>query len=122
VQWIGSGGPLVAWQGMTVQEAYNIDAKIDDGMPQTGNVTPLYVDDNGGTGVQWASGNAQTDDGAHGVNNIPTTLATPGSATTCYDNSATSSGTPGVAGAVQHYSLEMNGGTNINCALSFQFQ
>jgi prepilin-type N-terminal cleavage/methylation domain-containing protein len=62
VQWIGNGS-MVAWQGMTVWEASSIDTKIDDGLPQTGNVTALYIDDND-TQALWASGNAQTDDGA----------------------------------------------------------
>jgi len=68
----------------------------------------------------WAAGGGVI--GAYTGNNLPTTSATPGSSTTCYDNSAAASGTPGVNGVPQHYSLEMSNGSNVNCALSFQFQ
>jgi prepilin-type N-terminal cleavage/methylation domain-containing protein len=38
--------------GLTVVQAYNIDTKIDDGLPLTGRVTPQYQNDN----PQWAAG------------------------------------------------------------------
>jgi prepilin-type N-terminal cleavage/methylation domain-containing protein len=91
-----------------VQWAYTIDMKIDDGLPQSGRVTTLF---DGATRI-WA--------GSSTVGG-PFTTATAGSATTCFDNSATASGTPGVGGANQHYSVEMNSGSGLNCALSFQF-
>jgi prepilin-type N-terminal cleavage/methylation domain-containing protein len=97
--------------GLTVQQAYAIDKKIDDGLPQQGGVTAMYVNPNS---ASWAAGG-----GAQGAavdpTNAPTTAATPGSATTCYDNS-------NVGGATQQYSVEMSGGSNVNCALSFRFQ
>jgi hypothetical protein len=75
-------------------------------------------------GTNWAAGGGVQGAWQWGVNNdeAPTTTATPGSATTCYDNSSAASGTPGVGGAVQHYSVEISSGSNVNCALSFRFQ
>ena len=51
--------------GLTVQQAYSIDNKIDDGFPGTGNITAQYNND----GMNWAA-------------NTPTS-----SSTTCYSNS-----------------------------------
>src|SRR5207237_349846 len=109
---------------LSVQQAYNIDKKVDDGLPQSGNVTTLYINTSvpySGV-IGWAAGSGNFGADAGAPNHGATTAATVGSATTCYDNSSASSGTPGVAGAVQHYSLEINGGGNQNCALSFKFQ
>lgn len=117
-----------AYAGLTVSQAYNIDKKIDDGLPQSGQVLALYTSSDfpiwaaGGTisivGLKYASNL-----GAYNAsNNGSSTAATAGSTTTCYDNSASSSGTPGVNGAVQHYSTEINGGNSQNCGLSFKFQ
>lgn len=92
---IGTSAP-----GLTVQQAFAIDTKVDDGLPQTGRVTAQYIA---------SSGYDQTFVGASG------TSATSGSATTCYDNG-------NVAGATQQYSMEQNNGTGVNCALSFQMQ
>jgi hypothetical protein len=108
-----SNGMLVQNPGFSVLQAYNIDKKIDDGYPQTGSVTAMYLNDTWNTRAAWA---------ANGAAGAPDTSATAGSTTTCYDNSATTSGTPGVAGATQHYSTEMNNGNSVNCALSFRFQ
>jgi prepilin-type N-terminal cleavage/methylation domain-containing protein len=103
--------------GLTAFQASAIDMKIDDGLPQSGRVTALYVNEPtaGGTPYgAWA--------GAASGSNGPTTAATVGSATTCYDNSSAASGTPGVNGATQHYSLEISSGSNVTCALSFRMQ
>jgi len=43
------------------------------------------------------------------------TWAIQGAANTCYDNG-------NVAGAKQQYSVEMNGGAGVNCALRFKMQ
>jgi hypothetical protein len=104
---------------LTVQEAYAIDSKIDDGFPQTGRVTATYLNATGPTG--WSAGLPYAL-GAGYPNPITTTAAQAGSATTCWDNSSAASGTPGVAGAAQHYSLEISNGANVTCALSFQMQ
>jgi prepilin-type N-terminal cleavage/methylation domain-containing protein len=118
------GGGATYWSpGLTVQQAYGIDKKIDDGLPQSGNVMATYAYNGGGF---WAAGNGGGLNGNYGVSTWPaggpSTASTAGSAITCYDNSAAASGTPGVNGTAMHYSLEMSGGTNINCALSFRFQ
>lgn len=80
--------------GLTVKQAYDIDKKIDDGLPGTGTVLAQYLDavSFGGTGPGDAP-NAAT-----------------ASSTTCYD---TTSG---------NYSVTQNGGAGINCALSFKMQ
>lgn len=88
--------------GLTTIEAYQIDKKIDDSLPQSGKITNLYYQP---TNIYWS---------ATGYNNI-NLAATPGSATTCMDNNNT-------GGAVMQYSTAQNNGTNITCGLSLQFQ
>jgi prepilin-type N-terminal cleavage/methylation domain-containing protein len=111
---VTNNGYMDSGANLTVRQAYSIDPKIDDGFPQTGNVTAQFND----RGQQWvAAGTGQiTTPGASG------TQATSGSSTTCYDNSNSSSGVPGISGAVQHYSFEISSGSNLSCALSFKFQ
>ncbi len=92
--WAPDSTPTIA-----VVQAYNIDLKIDDGLPQTGTVTAVYT--NGGTPPAWVGG-------AVGV-------ATAAASTTCYDNG-------NVGGATQLYSVGQNQGAGKNCALSFRFQ
>jgi hypothetical protein len=93
---------------LTAQEAFDIDRKIDDGFPQTGNVTAIYLNSVlVFTQPAWAAGG--------GVQGTADTSATSGSASTCYDNQ-------GAGGAAQQYSTEINNGSNVNCALSFRFQ
>jgi len=103
--------------GLTVNQAYAIDTKVDDGLPQSGHVTALYVNGfiNGSvqTYVFWAGGGGGTST-AGPVGTAPGNAAT-GSSTTCYDNG-------GNASATMVYSTEQNGGNGVNCALSFQFQ
>jgi prepilin-type N-terminal cleavage/methylation domain-containing protein len=113
-------GGLTLWSvpGLTVQQAYNIDYKTDDGLPQSGRVMATYVSSkySGYTTayVEWAAGGtAGANSGAPTYG--PTTTATAGSSTTCYDNG-------GVNGAAQKYSTNQNSGNGINCALSFQWQ
>ncbi len=107
---------------LTPVQAYSIDKKIDDGLPQSGNVTAQYLNYAVGVcNIVWAAGG-----GVQGANGgggggcgtfLPTTNATPESSTTCYDNGNT-------AGGQQQYSLgsTASGGSNFNCALSFKFQ
>jgi len=117
---INDEGPPPSSPALTVQEAYAIDSKIDDGFPQTGNVVASYL--NGAAGIDdWTAGLPYTL-GTGGGNHLVTTTAQAGSSTTCWDNSSAASGTPGVAGAVQHYSLEISNGSNVTCALSFKMQ
>lgn len=89
--------------GLTVVQAYNIDKKIDDGLPQSGAVTAAYVNQ----GIYWATPTIQS--------NTPYTNAVAGDNTTCFDNNNT-------AGEVQRYSMTQNNGSSITCALSFQMR
>jgi prepilin-type N-terminal cleavage/methylation domain-containing protein len=88
-----SAGPVLPAPGLTVAEAYAIDNKIDDGLPETGNV--LAFAGLGFSGqANWAAN------------------AGSASATTCFDNSS----------GRYAYSIAYNGGAGINCVLSFKFQ
>jgi prepilin-type N-terminal cleavage/methylation domain-containing protein len=101
---ISSGGTLTGNPGLTVKQAYDIDRKIDDGMPQTGRVQAWIIN---GSNVTWVgAGFASPWSGAY-------TTATSPTSSTCFDNG-------GVAGQ-QQYSLSQNNGAGINCALSFRF-
>ncbi len=77
--------------GLTVKQAYDIDMKIDDGLPQSGRVLAVYpVSTIDGDGVYWAIGGGAGNDGAHGASDYPVGhgSAVPGlSSITCYDNS-----------------------------------
>jgi prepilin-type N-terminal cleavage/methylation domain-containing protein len=91
--------------GVTVQQAYSIDKKIDDGLPQSGNVEAFYL--TGGVPYwQWARA-----DGLGG--DLPGSQTAP-HADMCYD-------TRGAVG-VEQYAIEESGGSGVNCALSFRFQ
>jgi prepilin-type N-terminal cleavage/methylation domain-containing protein len=109
------GWPVHGNAGLTPQEAYSMDSKVDDGLPQSGRVTAAYVNYD-------AFGNPQYGYAGGDYPLVPYTTATAGSSSTCFDNSATTNGTPGVAGAAQHYSLEISNGSNVSCALSFRMQ
>ena len=103
------GWPFWSSTNLTVKQAYNIDSKIDDGLPQTGNVITLYINNNiYGFASTWAAGNAA---GA-----LPGTPAA-SSPTTCYDNGGDTTGLVPMT-----YSLSQNNGAGANCALSFKFQ
>jgi type II secretory pathway pseudopilin PulG len=100
--------------GITVQQAYNIDKKIDDGLPQSGSVNACYSGNaipNASNWGNYAAGGGLS--GADGGTCTPTTVATPYASTNCYDNN-------NVAGP-QQYSLTQNANAQ-NCALSFKFQ
>jgi prepilin-type N-terminal cleavage/methylation domain-containing protein len=88
---------------LSVLDAYNMDKKVDDGLPQSGGVMAWYVYYGAGG---WA-GNFT----AGG----PFTTATAASATTCFDNGNTN-------GSIQQYSVGYKSGTGMNCALTFRFQ
>lgn len=113
-----SPSDMNTYGNLTVQQAYNIDSKIDDGLPMSGTVNvqtvgpvssgPMYY-------AMWKSDHG----GARGcyADNVlaPCTAATPASASRCWDNN-------NVAGAIPKYSLSQNSGNGQNCSLSFQFQ
>jgi hypothetical protein len=104
--------------GLTVQQAYSIDSKIDDGLPQSGNATAQYVY---GT-LKWAAngspsgnfGNGASDPGTGGPVTAGDGVSTAPSWVTCYDNANT-------AGAPETYSLSQST-ANLNCALLIRFQ
>lgn len=93
--------------GLTVQQAYAIDTKMDDGLPQSGSVMARYLNYNLSIyGPLWAGGTA--------VGAAPGAVAA-GTATTCYDNNGSTSNR-------MNYSVTQNNGSGINCALSFRFR
>lgn len=102
-----ASGTLDSNATMTVQQAYNIDSKIDDGLPQSGRVTAVYENRALWLCPTWAGTGTNT--------SFPYTTATQGTSTSCFDNG-------NVTGATQQYSLEQNGGNGPNCALSFRMQ
>ena len=128
VQWYS---PLSAYLNqdvsITASEAYAIDKKIDDGLPQFGKILALMP--NIGMTQGWAA--SGTSDPAWGQLNsgifsstsycapVSTssgdTSAASASDTTCYDNN-------NVAGAVAKYSITWKNGRMPNCALAFKFQ
>ena len=89
--------------GINVAQAYNIDNKIDDGLPLSGKVIATYVN---GLKITYAAGGG----------NYGEKLGTAASATsnTCYDNG-------GNASVQMNYSTKLYP-NNLNCALSFKFQ
>jgi prepilin-type N-terminal cleavage/methylation domain-containing protein len=99
---VNTGGWPASSPAMSVQQAYSIDTKIDDGNPFTGRVKARYL---GAAAIRWMDGT--------GWNNADTG-ATVGSSTTCYDNN-------GIVG-IPSYSMEQNGGAGLNCSLAIRFQ
>lgn len=116
----GSGAEFTTTT-MTVQQAYGIDKKMDDGLPQSGRVMAMYYGmmnfwAAGGNSSSFGQANGGACDSALCGPVVPGDgIATAADATTCYDNG-------NVPGATEHYSLGFNAGANPNCALSFQFQ
>ncbi len=86
---------MLGYAVLTVRQVYDIDKKIDDGLPQSGRVMAVF----NGDGWNWAPN------------------ATTGTSTTCFDSG-------GINGGTTQYSLSSlsNYGLNGNCALLFQFQ
>ena len=110
----------IAAPALTVHEAYSIDQKIDDGLPQSGNVLALYVGYGSAywainSGLTFISTPPYTSGGAGTFINAspPYSTPTPWTSANCFDNG----GTVGV----QTYSLARNS-DSMNCALSFRFQ
>jgi prepilin-type N-terminal cleavage/methylation domain-containing protein len=89
-----SSGFITTNNGLTVTQAYNIDKKIDDGLPVTGRVIADFPNMGSYSSIQYGG-------------------AISSSATSCFDNG-------GVYLASYGYSLQGNGNL-MNCGLSFQF-
>jgi len=115
----GGGGITISASSFSVNQANNMDKKLDDGLPQSGKVLAS-------TCLSCVSGLCMSYDylwadpdiwGAISFTTIltPYTSAKAATSTSCYDNG-------NVAGAVQKYSVGINGGNGINCSLSFKFQ
>lgn len=107
--------------GLTVAQAYSIDKKMDDGLPQSGAVMTMF----NAWFTTWPAGGSFDpirgslvrggyESSTGGPLAAGSSVATPSSATTCYDNG-------NVAGATEQYSVSVSG-TGVNCALSFRFQ
>lgn len=121
-----SGGGYAHLHCCAVAQAYAIDKKMDDGLPQYGNV--LALTSTGGFPGGWASGGAIMDssglphvdnNGDGDVDGGPVT-ATSGVTTaatddTCFDNG-------NVTNEIEKYSITHNGGRGVNCVLSIKFQ
>jgi hypothetical protein len=103
-----NSGQIYGSLGITVVQAYNIDKKMDDGLPQSGNVIALYT-------AWYAPGWAPGISCGGACAFAPYTTPVPGSSTTCFDNNNTN-------GNTQQYSMAQNNGTGLNCGLSFKFQ
>ena len=97
-------GKVTSSAGLSVLQALNIDTKADDGLPQTGSIIAVYLN----IDPRWT-------DGTNMLSSGPSTAATAASSTTCYDNG-------NVNNATQKYSTAQNGGSGVNCGLSFRFQ
>jgi len=93
--------------GLTVAQAYAIDSKVDDGLPQSGGVQAFYIPT---SYWAWAMNSFQT----HGYGGASPGTAANGSSTSCYDNG-------GNANNLMQYSVSQKT-SNLNCALSFRFQ
>ena len=103
---------------VSVINSYNIDSKIDDGMPMSGKVTVLmgYKASNP-VNMKYAWRKSASGTVFNSVNDIilPSTSASVASTTSCYDNNS-------VAGVIPQSSTTQNGGSGKNCQLSFKFQ
>jgi prepilin-type N-terminal cleavage/methylation domain-containing protein len=130
------GGETGSNTTIPVSMAYEIDKKIDDGMPQSGNVTAMYdgmncywsAGPNGAGDPDPQSGEANCGDlgfvsGFGGPVSPADNISTAPAAYTCYDNSDAAN--PGGNHLIpEHYSLgsQTGYGARANCALSFRFQ
>ncbi len=110
----GCTGCTAAIPALTPQQAYAIDSKMDDGMPNTGRVHARYV----------GAPPSGIDSDAVGVSGTPNGTFYPhggwiaaGQPTSCFDLHGLSSTNPNYF--LQTYSLT---NTDKNCALSFKFQ
>jgi len=122
----GFGGIPFSNVSISAAQAYAIDSKIDDGLPQTGRVLAMYPALGTNFDGGWAAGGTNiTAQGVQAwgdystVNGGPVTNpgnigdGTAAGPYSCFDGSA---------GLPEKYSMEINHGSGQNCALSFRFQ
>ena len=89
-------GVMTSGVSITAAQAYQIDKKMDDGFPTTGNINASYAT------------------GSLALNATPATsahTASPAAATDCYDSTTT-----------PNYAVGVNNGAGANCGMSFRFQ
>ena len=119
-----ASGVFLTYTALTVQQAYYIDSKADDGLPMTGRITAQYV--GGNFSQAWAAGGQTlvgfsytSHMGPADPNNGPIVagdgVSAPLDTRSCYDNGSTPGGST-------HYSMASPTPANQNCTLSFQFQ
>jgi len=101
-------GKIFSTPNIPVAEAYAIDKKIDDGMPQSGTVMAWYLQ----IDQVWTDGTDASDIAGEPK---PYSGALAGSSATCYDNGSNSA-------VPTTYSMGQRNGAGPNCALSFKFQ
>jgi hypothetical protein len=102
---VGDIPPFTTGPGMTVKQAYMIDSKVDDGLPMSGTVGAVYLSIGPGWGGLYVNGSP----------GYPSLTA--GTASTCIDD-----GNILTPPYPWRYSIEVNGGSGLNCGLSFQLQ
>jgi prepilin-type N-terminal cleavage/methylation domain-containing protein len=111
----GQAGPSCVPVGicyaLTVQQAYAIDFKIDDGKPGSGNVRAELISPY----PQWSGSGVYNAFGDDGSSVFVGYQAIPPTALSCFDNGNT-------AYATANYTLSQNNGAGVNCDLSFRFQ
>ncbi len=108
---IGYLGDIIGERALSIQEAYSIDSKIDDGLPTTGKVVAEYNARFAGLPVSWGgptepnSANFIADNGDPGSNSMATTIDEQ-----CYDPVSLV------------YWTSQDKGRAEKCALSIQFK
>lgn len=100
-------GAPTSTKAVTVWQAYQMDKKIDDGLPETGNVLAIYVSGQHGL---WSNGLD-----SNFTLQSPVTNADSQSSTSCFDNGGSASVAP-------TYSITADSGREINCGLSFRIK
>jgi len=110
----GSMGDVI----FTPAQAYAIDKKTDDGLPQSGKITAMI---GGGWAINTNNPSALLTGDCDNPNNTCTpvtdTRQTHASIYTCYDNDYN-----GNNGGTEHYSTNAIAVNNLNCGLSWEFQ
>ena len=98
------GEKLRSKPGLTVQQAYAMDKKLDDGLPYSGNIWAIYID--------WDPFYLDRDNTVSAYYRSFYTTAVPATKTSCTDN--------GGLGGTQNYSIK-SASNKLNCALSVRF-